>query len=96
VYAAYRTATPVPADAPPLFIAAADDDVLVAPISGARLYEEWHKAGKAAELHIFVKGQHGFGMKKQNLPSDEWIELFKAWMTTMGFIPPATGQSASQ
>ena len=95
VYAGYRTATPVPADAPPLFIAAADDDVLVAPISGARLYEEWHKAGKPAELHIFVKGQHGFGMKKQNLPSDEWIELFKTWMTTMGFMPATTGQNTS-
>jgi acetyl esterase/lipase len=88
IYAAYRTATPVPEDAPPLFIAAADDDILVAPISGARLYEEWHKAGKPAELHIFVKGQHGFGMKKQNLPSDAWIDLFKTWLGTEGFLSP--------
>ena len=89
VYPAYRTATPVPADAPPLFIAAADDDALVAPISAARLYEEWHKAGKPAELHIFVKGQHGFGMKKQNLPSDAWIDLLNTWLGNQGFLPPA-------
>jgi acetyl esterase/lipase len=56
IYAGYRNATPVPSDAPPLFIAATDDDVLVAPISGARLYEAWHAAGKPAELHIFIKG----------------------------------------
>jgi len=86
IYAAYRTATPVPADAPPLFIAAADDDTLVTPLAGVRLYTEWHRAGKPAELHIFVKGAHGFGMKKQNQPSDVWVELFKTWLINQGFL----------
>jgi quercetin dioxygenase-like cupin family protein/acetyl esterase/lipase/phenylpyruvate tautomerase PptA (4-oxalocrotonate tautomerase family) len=95
IYAGYRSATPVPADAPPLFIAATDDDVLVAPISGARLYEAWHAAGKPAELHIFVKGQHGFGMKKQNLSSDAWIDLFKSWLANQGYLSPSTGNSAA-
>jgi len=89
IYGAYRTATPVPADAPPLFIAAAHDDKLVAPISSARLYEAWHAAGKPAELHIFIKGDHGFGMKHQDLPSDAWIELFKNWMGALGYLPPS-------
>jgi acetyl esterase/lipase len=89
IYAAYESATPVPADAPPLFIAVADDDILVAPISSARLYEAWHEAGKPAELHIFLKGGHGFGMKQQNLPSDSWIELFKDWMAALGYLSPA-------
>lgn len=89
IYGAYKSATPVPADAPPLFIAAADDDKLVAPISGARLYEAWHAAGKPAELHIFVKGGHGFGMNHQDLPSDEWINLFKNWMGALGYLTPA-------
>jgi acetyl esterase/lipase len=88
IYGAYEAATPVPPDAPPLFIAAADDDQLVAPISGARLYDAWHAAGKPAELHIFVKGAHGFGMKHQNLPSDAWIELLKNWMDALGYLPP--------
>jgi acetyl esterase/lipase len=88
IYPAYRAATPVPADAPPLFIAAADDDKLVAPISGARIYEAWHEAGKSAELHIFVHGEHGFGMKKQNLPSDQWIDLLRTWMANQGLLGP--------
>jgi acetyl esterase/lipase len=87
IYGAYESATPVPADAPPLFIAAADNDDLVAPVSGARLYEAWHAAGKPAELHIFVKGAHGFGMTHQNLPSDDWIVLFKNWMSALGYLP---------
>ena len=95
IYAAYRSATPVPPDAPPLFIAAADDDALVTPLSGARLYSEWHQAGKPAELHIFVKGQHGFGMKKENQPSDAWIELFKTWLTSRGLLPAAASPNGS-
>jgi acetyl esterase/lipase len=90
LYPGYRTATPVPADAPPLFIAATDDDRFVSPVSGAKLYEAWHKAGKSAELHIFVRGEHGFGMKKQDLPSDSWIELLKNWLTVQGLLSPVT------
>lgn len=89
IYPAYRSATPVPQDAPPLFIAAADDDPLVAPMSATELYEAWHAAGKPAELHIFLKGGHGFGMNHQNLPSDAWIGLFKDWLVGLGYLSPA-------
>lgn len=86
IYPGYRTITPVPADAPPLFITIADDDEAVAPISSARLYEAWHKAGKPVELHILANGGHGFGMHKQNLLSDQWTDLFKHWMASQGYI----------
>jgi acetyl esterase/lipase len=86
IYPGYTTATPVPEDAPPLFLAIADDDILVAPISAARLYEAWHKAGKPVELHIFVRGYHGFGMQQQHLPSDQWIDLFKNWLAAQGYL----------
>jgi acetyl esterase/lipase len=95
IYAGYRTATPVPPDAPPLFIALTDDDKLVAPISGARLYEAWHAAGKPAELHVFAKGEHGFGVKKQNLPSDAWIDLFKTWLGNLGYFSRKTSNSSA-
>ncbi len=86
IYAAYQNATPVPSDAPPLFIAIADDDQLIAPVTSARLYEAWHSAGKPAELHVFRKGGHGFGMKKQNLPSDAWIDMFQNWLEFGGYM----------
>jgi dienelactone hydrolase len=90
IYPAYRTASPVPDDAPPLFIVMADDDKLVSPNSSARLYMAWHAAGKPAELHIFGRGGHGFGMKVQKLPSDNWINQFYGWMDSSGFLKPAT------
>ncbi|MEZ4658438.1 MAG: alpha/beta hydrolase [Caldilineaceae bacterium] len=70
----------VPADAPPIFVLAASDDQLgLAPHSVA-LYNDWIAAGKAAELHLYAQGGHGFGMRTQNLPSDSWIELFIDWL----------------
>ena len=89
IYPAYRAATPVPDDAPPLFIAIADDDRTISPNSSARLYTAWHNAGKPAELHIFRRGGHGFGMKTLNGPSDQWIQIFYAWMDHSGFLKPA-------
>jgi acetyl esterase/lipase len=76
----------VPSDAPPLFVAAATNDQL-APDS-VKLYSQWIAAGKPAEIHIYSKGGHGFGMRKQNLPSDQWIERFGEWLNVQGFLKP--------
>lgn len=77
---------PVPADAPPMFLAAATDDGLgLAPASVA-LYTKWTDAHKSAELHMYAKGNHGFGMRKQNLPTDHWIDRFAEWLQMQGFM----------
>ncbi|WP_128548139.1 alpha/beta hydrolase [Larkinella soli] len=81
--------TTVPADAPPLFVAAATDDQLgFAPLS-TKLYNDWIAAGKGAELHLYAKGGHGFGMRKQNLPVDGWIERFGEWLGFLGLLSKA-------
>ena len=78
--------TPVPADAPPMFIAAATDDSLgLAPVS-VGLYERWTEAHKSAELHLYAKGGHGLGMRKQNLPTDHWIDRFAEWLELQGWL----------
>jgi acetyl esterase/lipase len=88
IYLAYEWVprTTVPADAPPMFILAATDDPLgLAPHSVA-LYKDWTAARKSAELHLLSKGGHGFGMRKQNLPSDHWIERFAEWLDVQGLL----------
>ena len=76
----------VPEDAPPIFVLAASDDPLgLAPHSFA-LYRDWLTAKKPAELHLYVKGGHGFGMRKQNLPTDRWIERFADWLEVEGLM----------
>jgi acetyl esterase/lipase len=81
----FKDAT-VPADAPPMFVAAATDDELgLAPVS-VYLYEKWIAAHKSAELHLYSKGGHGFAMRKQNLPVDHWIDRFADWMELQGWL----------
>lgn len=76
----------VPADAPPIFLAAATDDNLGLAPDTVRLYNEWTAAMKPAEMHMYEKGGHGFGMRKQGLPSDHWIDRFGEWLESRGLL----------
>jgi hypothetical protein len=31
---------------------------------------------KSAELHMYAKVVHGFGMRQQGIPTDHWVERF--------------------
>lgn len=75
----------VPADAPPMFIAAATDDQLGLAPDSIALYNQWTAAKKPVELHMYAKGGHGFGMRKQGSPSDHWIDRFGEWLNSQGF-----------
>lgn len=72
----------LPKDAPPAFIVAATDDGLDLAPHSLSLYDQWMREKKSAELHMYSKGGHGFGMRVQNLPSDKWIERFGEWLQT--------------
>ena len=88
VYPYVAKLLPVPADAAPLFLVAASDDQLgLAPTSSA-VCTDWLKAGKKAELHMYEKGGHGFGMREQNLPTDGWIDRFYDWLDMRGLLLP--------
>jgi len=77
---------PVPVDAPPMFVAAATDDQLGLAPESVALYQRWTDAHKSAELHLYAKGGHGFGMHKQNVPTDHWIERFADWLELEGWL----------
>ncbi|HVM89987.1 MAG TPA: alpha/beta hydrolase [Puia sp.] len=73
-------------DAPPMFIAAASDDQLGLAAHSIDIYTKWVAAKKSAELHMYSKGGHGFGMRVQHLPSDTWIDRFGDWLKANGYI----------
>jgi acetyl esterase/lipase len=84
IYGGETRGRPVPADAPPLFtLIAQDDRLLFKMVEG--LYADWSNADRPAELHIFTRGGHGFGMVRQNLPADRWIDLLGDWLKDQGF-----------
>ena len=76
----------VPADAPPMFLLAASDDQFGFQMHCIDLYNKWIDSKHSAELHIYSKGGHGFGMRQQNIPTDKWIERFGDWLDTQGLL----------
>ncbi len=90
---AWTTAMPVqeaPKNAPPMLLVCASDDPLGLATGSIELYNSWLKDGKTVGLHMYAKGGHGFGMKKQDLPSDTWIARFYEWAITEGITEPMT------
>ncbi|MDF4202439.1 alpha/beta hydrolase [Maribacter sp. SA7] len=79
----------VPQDAPPMLVICASDDPLGLAKPSADLYSAWLTNGKITGMHMYSKGGHGFGMKKQNLPSDNWIARFHEWALTEEFTEAA-------
>lgn len=72
-------------DAPPLFIAAAKDDVLTA-FSTPPVVKAWKQAGRPLEYKLYDSGGHGFGMKQQGKASDRWTDDFRVWLQAQGVI----------
>jgi acetyl esterase/lipase len=75
----------VPKDAPPAFLCAAYDDK--GPSRGAvMLFGKLRDAGITAELHVYSKGGHGFGMKDRPLPITTWPVRLREWLAAEGFL----------
>ncbi|HMK16755.1 MAG TPA: alpha/beta hydrolase [Chitinophagaceae bacterium] len=70
----------VPSAKTPIFIAAASDDDLGFATHSVHIYLKWLAAKQPAELHMYEKGKHGFGTKKQDLPVDSWMDRFFDWL----------------
>lgn len=83
-------------DAPPMFIAAASDDQLGLAPASIDLYNKWLASKHPVELHMYVKGGHGFGMRTQNIPTDTWIDRFGDWLNVQGFIKGTTKVNPQQ
>jgi len=98
LYGAMPTEQVPAAGAPPLFVAAAQDDPQVPWRKSVEIYERWSKAGLAAEIHLFEKGGHGFGMRAHDLPADKWPLALEAWLSSRGLLSgkgAADGASAA-
>ena len=71
---------------PPMCLIHAGDDKGITSASGsALLYLEYKKLNLPAELHIYAKGGHGFGMKQSGLPTADWLVRVAEWIKSMGW-----------
>ena len=86
VYAGAIIGSEIPKANTPIFIAVAGDDQLGLTLNSVDIYKKWFEAKQPAELHIYEKGGHGFGMKKNNVPTDTWYERFGEWLKMQGYL----------
>jgi len=78
--------TQIPAIQTPIFVAAASDDNLGFASHSVDIYTKWLNAKQPAELHMYEKGSHGFGMQKHNTTSDHWTSDFENWLKSHELI----------
>lgn len=78
-------AVPVPAGAPPMFAALAQDDALFAG-QGFGIVSAWRDAGRPVELHAYEQGGHGFGLGKPGTTSALVMPQFHAWLAARGLL----------
>jgi acetyl esterase/lipase len=84
----------LPKDAPPAFFCTASDDKN--PTKNAlALFQRLRDAGVSAELHIYGKGGHGFGMKDRPLPITAWPTRLREWLDDQGLLKPAASMPAT-
>lgn len=75
----------VTSDSPPAFLVHAADDKAVNPLNSIFYYEALLKNKVPAELHIYTKGGHGFGMNNKTT-KDAWIDRLYNWMQANGWL----------
>jgi len=73
-------------ETPPAFMAVTWDDKMRG-AQAALLLVELKKAGVPAELHVFTKGGHGYGLRPSPHPvAQAWPELCEKWLKSMGLL----------
>ncbi|MCO5241668.1 MAG: alpha/beta hydrolase [Chitinophagaceae bacterium] len=70
---------------PPAFLVHASDDKGVNPNNSIVFYQALLKHNIAAEIHIYQKGGHGFGMNNPTT-KDQWMDRCKNWMDANGWL----------
>jgi acetyl esterase/lipase len=74
----------VTASFPPSFIVVAQDDEWAD--DSLRFYWELQQNKVPAELHVFAKGGHGFGISKPAGEVQQWPRLVEGWLRTRGLV----------
>lgn len=71
---------------PPTFIVQAEDDPVH--VENATVYFlQLKNAGVPAELHIYAKGGHGYGLRRTELPVTKWPAAVGTWLHTIKMLP---------
>ena len=80
----------IPSGTPPIFLAHGGDDLISPPENSVLMYLALKRAGVPAELHIYARATHDFGVRKSDQPCSTWTEACANWLRNQGFLPTNT------
>lgn len=76
----------VSSQTPPTFLLQAQDDP-VDPVENSLVYyAALKKAGAPAEMHVYVKGGHAFGLRRTESPITAWPQLVETWLRSIEIL----------
>lgn len=80
----------IPADAPPIFLLAANDDMCCSP-SVVKLLQGYRAAKVPVEAHILERGDHGFNMgNRSKLKAvNTWPQRLADWLSDNNYFKPS-------
>lgn len=81
----------VDAKTPPTFMAVTADDVYRG-VQAALLFVELKKANVPAELHLYSKGGHGYGIRPSDKPISTWHHRLGDWLKFQGLLEKPESQ----
>jgi endo-1,4-beta-xylanase len=83
-------------DMPPAFLACGENDRTNISQGLPELYLAMKKAGMSAELHVYGKVGHGFGLRPQvKTPVQQWVQRFQEFLDVHGFTANQTAATST-
>jgi acetyl esterase/lipase len=76
----------VTANTPPTFLVASTADTVVPAENSIQFFLALRQAKVPAELHVYERGNHGFGMAQNDPAVGTWTKLCAEWLKLHGFV----------
>ncbi|RZK88378.1 MAG: alpha/beta hydrolase [Hymenobacter sp.] len=81
----YSNELQVTTQTPPTFLVHAEDDQTVPVQNSIVFYQALRRHNVPAEMHLYPKGGHGFGMNNKTT-KDQWVERLQNWLDANGWL----------
>lgn len=93
IYPAIPKDMPLSKDMPPAFLVCGENDRQNIAQGLPELYIAMKKAGAQAELHVYTKVGHGFGVRPNTKgPVAQWPQRFVEWLDSRTLLHGASGR----
>lgn len=79
--------TQVTSMTPPTFLIHSSEDTGVPAENSVLFYLALHDAHVPVEMHIYARGNHGFGLAPNDPVLSTWPDHCKRWLQNQGFLP---------